>query len=91
MERIRLQRGQMAGQVNMAPDRPMVNVAPDCLMEELAGVGGELAGWGHRRAEVVASVVPMEIEGTVMVDGVGGQPATTATVHQVWEAPMVRP
>ena len=68
----------------------MVNLAPDSLMEELAGVEEELVGWRHRRAEVVAAVVPMEIEGTVVVDGVEGQPATAATVHQVWEAPMVR-
>ena len=35
----------------------------------------QLAGWRHRRGEVVAAVVPTEIEGTVVVDGVVNQPA----------------
>ena len=46
--------------------------------------------WRQRKAEEMASVVPMGIEGTVVVDGVEGQPAATAMVHQIWEAPMVR-
>ena len=90
MERVRLQRERMAGPVNMAPDRPMVNMAPDSLLEELAGMVEEHAEWRQRKAEEMASVVPMGIEGTVVVDGVEGQPAATAMVHQIWEAPMVR-
>ena len=90
MERVRLQRERMAGPVNMAPDRPMVNMAPDNLLEELAEVVEAHAEWRQRKAEEMASAVPMEIEGTVVVDGVEGQPAATAMVHQIWEAPMVR-